>query len=50
MGAANAYSVMVDGLLVTAMGEVPAQTVHQIATSMQLQGDNESMQLQGDNE
>lgn len=40
MGAANAYSVMVDGLLVTAMGEVPAQTVHQIATSMQLQNDS----------
>jgi sigma-E factor negative regulatory protein RseB len=40
MGAANAYSIMVDGLLVTAMGEVPAQTVHQIATSMQLQNDS----------
>jgi sigma-E factor negative regulatory protein RseB len=39
MGAANAYSIMVDGLLVTAMGEVPAQTVHRIATAMQLQGD-----------
>jgi sigma-E factor negative regulatory protein RseB len=41
MGAANAYSMMVDGLLVTAMGEVPAQTVHQIATSMQLQNDSD---------
>ena len=39
MGAANAYSMMVEGRLVTAVGEVPAQTVHQIATSMQLQGD-----------
>ena len=34
MGAANAYSMMIDGFLVTAMGEVPAQTVHQIAISM----------------
>jgi sigma-E factor negative regulatory protein RseB len=34
MGAANAYSVMKEGLLVTAMGEVPAQTVEQIAVSM----------------
>jgi len=40
MGAANAYSKMVDGLLVTAMGEVPAQTVHQIAISMQLKNDS----------
>ena len=39
MGAANAYSMMVEGRLVTAVGEVPAQTVHEIATSMQLQGD-----------
>jgi negative regulator of sigma E activity len=41
MGAANAYSLMVDGLLVTAVGEVPAQTVHQIAISMQLQSHSE---------
>ena len=34
MGAANAYSVMKEGLLVTAMGEVPARTVEQIAISM----------------
>jgi sigma-E factor negative regulatory protein RseB len=34
VGAANAYSVMVDGHLVTAMGEVPARTVQQVATSM----------------
>jgi sigma-E factor negative regulatory protein RseB len=34
MGAANAYTVMKAGYLVTAMGEVPAQTVQQIALSM----------------
>ena len=34
MGAANAYSVMSDGWLVTAMGEVPAQTVKRIAVSV----------------
>jgi sigma-E factor negative regulatory protein RseB len=34
MGASNAYSVMKAGYLVTAMGEVPAQTVRQIALSM----------------
>jgi sigma-E factor negative regulatory protein RseB len=33
MGAANAYSLVRDGLLVTAMGEVPPQTVEQIALS-----------------
>lgn len=37
VGATNAYSLMVDGFLVTAMGEVPAQTVQLIATSMELQ-------------
>jgi sigma-E factor negative regulatory protein RseB len=37
MGATNAYSVMINGSLVTAMGQVPAQTVHLIATSMQPQ-------------
>lgn len=34
MGAANAYSVMKQGLLVTAMGEVPPRTVQRIAVSM----------------
>jgi sigma-E factor negative regulatory protein RseB len=34
MGAANAYSVMSEGWLVTAMGEVPAQTVRRIAVSV----------------
>jgi sigma-E factor negative regulatory protein RseB len=33
MGAANAYSVMRDGHLITAMGEVPPTTVKQIALS-----------------
>lgn len=37
VGATNVYSLMVDGFLVTAMGEVPAQTVQLIATSMELQ-------------
>jgi len=37
VGATNAYSLMVDEFLVTAMGEVPAQTVQLIATSMELQ-------------
>ena len=37
VGATNAYSLMIDGFLVTAMGEVPAQTVQMIATSMELQ-------------
>ena len=41
MGAANAYTLMVEGFLVTAMGEVPARTVHQIATSMRMQSDTE---------
>ena len=36
LGAANAYSVMRDGLLVTAMGEVPPSTVERIALSMQV--------------
>jgi len=35
LGAAHAYSVMVGGQLVTAMGEVPAQTVRQIALSLE---------------
>jgi len=34
MGAANAYTLMKEGLLVTAMGEVPARTVERIAVSM----------------
>jgi len=34
MGASNAYTVMNDGYLVTAMGEVPARTVRQMALSM----------------
>lgn len=38
MGAANAYSLMKDGLLVTAMGEVPPQTVQRIAFSTQAVG------------
>jgi len=33
MGAANAYSLVKQGLLVTAMGEVPPQTVEKIAQS-----------------
>ncbi len=33
MGAANAYTVMREGYLVTAVGEVPARTVELIATS-----------------
>ena len=35
MGAANAYSVMREGWLVTAMGEVPPATVQRIAVSVQ---------------
>ncbi len=34
MGAANAYSVMHDGWLITAMGEVPAKTARRIAVSV----------------
>ena len=34
VGAANAWSVMREGMLVTAMGEVPVITVESIATSM----------------
>jgi sigma-E factor negative regulatory protein RseB len=34
MGAANAYSVMQEGWLVTAMGEVPPETVQRIAVSV----------------
>jgi sigma-E factor negative regulatory protein RseB len=34
MGAANAYSVMMEGMLVTAMGEVPPRTVELISQSM----------------
>lgn len=37
VGATNAYSLMIDGFLVTAMGEVPAPTVQMIARSMGLQ-------------
>jgi sigma-E factor negative regulatory protein RseB len=37
MGAANAYSVMKEGMLVTAMGEVPARTVELISLSMTMQ-------------
>lgn len=35
VGASSSYSVEVDGFHVTAVGEVPAATVEQIATSMQ---------------
>lgn len=38
MGAANAYSVMHEGWLVTAMGEVPAGTVQRIAVSVRQEG------------
>ena len=34
MGAANAYSTMINGYLVTAVGEVPARTVEAIARSV----------------
>ena len=34
MGAANAYSVVREGMLVTAMGEVPPQTVERFALAM----------------
>jgi sigma-E factor negative regulatory protein RseB len=45
MGAANSYTRTHDGMLITAMGEVPARTVERIASSMELQagqndGDN----------
>ena len=35
VGASNAFSIEVDGNQITAVGEVPAATVEQIATSMQ---------------
>lgn len=35
LGAANAYSLMRDGLLVTAMGEVPPRTVERFALAME---------------
>ena len=35
VGASNAFSIKVDGNQITAVGEVPAATVEQIATSMQ---------------
>jgi sigma-E factor negative regulatory protein RseB len=35
MGAVNAYSYISDGFAITAIGEVPAITVKQIASSMQ---------------
>lgn len=38
IGASNAYSVMKEGMLVTAMGEVPATTARQIALSMTMVG------------
>ncbi|MBT8422144.1 MAG: MucB/RseB C-terminal domain-containing protein [Gammaproteobacteria bacterium] len=38
MGAANAYSLLREGMLVTAMGEVPPLTVEQFAAAMQLSG------------
>jgi len=37
-GASNSFSVETDGFQVTAVGEVPAATVEQIATFMQLEG------------
>ena len=37
MGASNAYSVMHDGWLITAMGEVPEKTVKRIAASVRQQ-------------
>ena len=33
-GSTNAYSLKIDGRLATAIGEVPARTVHRIATSL----------------
>jgi sigma-E factor negative regulatory protein RseB len=39
MGAANAYSLMKQGWLVTAMGEVPPQTVEKIASSTEAVGE-----------
>jgi len=36
MGAANSYTRTLDGMLVTAMGEVPARTVQKIAISMEM--------------
>jgi sigma-E factor negative regulatory protein RseB len=41
MGAANAYTLMLDDQMITAMGEVPAQTVHLIATSVEPAQDSE---------
>jgi sigma-E factor negative regulatory protein RseB len=41
MGASNAYTLMAGDLLVTAVGEVPGRTVHQIATSMQMLRDDD---------
>jgi sigma-E factor negative regulatory protein RseB len=35
VGASNSYSLQIDGFQVTAVGEVPAATVEQIASSMQ---------------
>lgn len=35
VGASNSYSTEIDGYMITAVGEVPAVTVEQIATSMQ---------------
>ena len=34
VGASNSYSAVIDGFRVTAVGEVPAATVEQIAKSM----------------
>ena len=35
VGASNSYSTDIDGHMITAVGEVPAVTVEQIAASMQ---------------
>jgi len=37
VGASNSFSVATDGYIITAVGEVPAETVEQIARSMQSQ-------------
>ena len=39
MGAANAYSLLKEGMLVTAMGEVPPRTVEKFAVAMEPAGD-----------
>jgi len=36
VGGSNSFSTVIDGYLVTAVGEVPAATVEQIATTMSI--------------